>query len=91
MKIAREYVNEWLHYRTYWTDENGNHLSAWTIQTEAKALSKLYGILPTDEDYFYLTIKGAGVRANRLVFYGSDPGLGLEDKALRVEIAYTTY
>lgn len=43
------------------------------------------------EDYFYLTVKGAGIRANRLVFYGSDPGLGLENKALRVEIAYTTY
>lgn len=52
MKKARPFVNEWLQYRTNYTDENGNHLSAWTIQTEAKALSKLYGILPTDEDYF---------------------------------------
>lgn len=42
-------------------------------------------------DYIYLTVKGAGIRANRLVFYGSDPVFGAEDKALRVEIAYTTY
>ncbi len=27
-------------------------LSAWTIQTEAKALGKLYGIQPNDKDYF---------------------------------------
>lgn len=27
-------------------------LSAWTIQAEAKALGKLYGIKPDDEDYF---------------------------------------
>lgn len=43
------------------------------------------------DDYIYLTVKGAGIRANRLVFYGSDPGFGAEGKALRVEIAYTTY
>lgn len=52
LKKARRYVNEWLQYRTDYVDTNGNHLSAWTIQTEAKALSKLFGIDPTDVDYF---------------------------------------
>lgn len=42
----KKYVNEWLQLRT----DQG--LSAWTIQTEAKALSKLYGIQPDDEGYF---------------------------------------
>ena len=27
-------------------------LSAWTVQLEAKALGKLYGISPDDENYF---------------------------------------
>ena len=46
LKSAKKYVNEWLQLRT----DQG--LSAWTIQTEAKALSKLYGIQPDDEGYF---------------------------------------
>lgn len=46
LKSAKKYVNEWLQMRT----DQG--LSAWTIQTEAKALSKLYGIQPDDEGYF---------------------------------------
>lgn len=46
LKNAKKYVNEWLQLRT----DQG--LSAWTIQTEAKALSKLYGIQPDDEGYF---------------------------------------
>ena len=46
IKKARKYVNEWLQSRV----EEG--LSAWTIQTEAKALGKLYGIQPDDPDYF---------------------------------------
>lgn len=46
MKKARKYVNEWLQSRV---DEG---LSAWTIQTEAKALGKLYGIQPDDSNYF---------------------------------------
>src|SRR5699024_1088589 len=45
LKSAKKYVNEWLQMRT----DQG--LSAWTIQTEAKALSKLYGIQPDDEGY----------------------------------------
>lgn len=43
---AKEYVNEWLEFRT---EQN---LSAWTVQLEAKALGKLYGIKPGDDDYF---------------------------------------
>ena len=46
MKKARKYVNEWLDYRA------SQGLSAWTIQTEAKALGKLYGIGPEDPDYY---------------------------------------
>ncbi len=30
----------------------GHPLSAWTVQLEAKALGKLYGISPTDKDYY---------------------------------------
>ena len=46
LKSARKYVNEWLQART----DQG--LSAWTIQLEAKAMGKLYGISPDDETYF---------------------------------------
>ena len=46
LKSARKYVNEWLQSRA---EEN---LSAWTVQLEAKALGKLYGIQPDDPDYF---------------------------------------
>lgn len=46
LKSSKKYVNEWLQMRV----DQG--LSAWTIQTEAKALGKLYGIQPDDEDYF---------------------------------------
>lgn len=46
LKDARKYVPEWLQFRA---DEG---LSAWTVQTEAKALGKLYGIKPDDKDYF---------------------------------------
>lgn len=52
LKAARKYVNEWLQLRTDQVDKNGKHLSAWTIQTEAKALGKLYGIQPDDPNYF---------------------------------------
>lgn len=66
LKSCRKYVNEWLEYRTSLSktdkegnvlrDENGNPIrkySAWTLQTEAKALGKLYGIKPTDKRYFH--------------------------------------
>ena len=46
LKKARKYANEWLQLRV----DQG--LSAWTIQVEAKALGKLFGIQPDDEDYF---------------------------------------
>lgn len=46
LRSARKHVNEWLQSRT----DQG--LSAWTIQTEAKALGKLYGIQPDDPEYF---------------------------------------
>ena len=46
LKSAKKYVNEWLQART----DQG--LSAWTIQLEAKAMGKLYGISPDDENYF---------------------------------------
>lgn len=46
LKSARKYVGEWLQART----DQG--LSAWTVQAEAKALGKLYGISPEDKDYF---------------------------------------
>lgn len=46
LKSVKKYVNEWLQSRT----DQG--LSAWTIQLEAKALGKLYGIGPEDEGYF---------------------------------------
>ncbi len=46
LKSARRYMNEWLQSRV----DQG--LSAWTVQVEAKALGKLYGIEPDDEGYF---------------------------------------
>lgn len=46
LKKARKYVPEWLKSRV----DQG--LSSWTIQTEAKALGKLYGIRTEDPDYF---------------------------------------
>ena len=46
LKNAKKYVNEWLQTRV----DQG--LSAWTVQLEAKALGKLYGISPDDEAYF---------------------------------------
>ena len=46
LKSAKKYVNEWLQSRT----DQG--LSAWTVQLEAKAMGKLYGIQPDDENYF---------------------------------------
>lgn len=46
LKQARQYVTEWLQSRV------NQNLSAWTIQTEAKALGKLYGIQQGDKEYF---------------------------------------
>ena len=46
LKSARKYANDWLQTRV----DQG--LSAWTVQLEAKALGKLYGIAPDDDNYF---------------------------------------
>lgn len=46
LKSAKKFVNEWLQVRA----DQG--LSAWTVQLEAKALGKLYGIQPDDDNYF---------------------------------------
>ena len=46
LKSAKKYVNEWLQVRV----DQG--LSAWTVQLEAKAMGKLYGISPDGENYF---------------------------------------
>lgn len=47
LKAARRHANKWLQER-----ENDPEMSAWTIQTESKALNKLFGIKPGDADYF---------------------------------------
>lgn len=46
LRSAKKYVGEWLRMRA----DQG--LSAWTVHLEAKAMGKLYGISPDDEDYF---------------------------------------
>ena len=53
IKKAEKYMSEWLQRRVDQVDMNGKHLSAWTIQTEAKALGKLYGITQEDPHYFH--------------------------------------
>ena len=52
LKAARKHVNEWLQSRVDYVDPKGNHLSAWTIQTETAALNKLYQIKPDDPGRF---------------------------------------
>ena len=52
LKSARRHVNEWLQSRADQVDEKGQHLSAWTIQTEAAALNKLFQIDKADPDRF---------------------------------------
>ena len=52
LKAARRHVNEWLQGRVDQVDGKGQHLSAWTIQTEAAALNKLYQIDKADPDRF---------------------------------------
>ncbi len=67
LKKARAYVNEWLTYRTDYVNDKGEHLSAWTIQTEAMALYKLYGIEPDDPEYFEAPVrKRADIKRSRL-------------------------
>ena len=52
LKSARKYVNQWLQSRVDQVDAKGQHLSAWTIQTEAAALNKIYMIDKADPDRF---------------------------------------
>ena len=52
LKAAKRYVNEWLTLRSEQTDKNGKYLSAWTIQTEAAALNKLFQIDKADPGRF---------------------------------------
>lgn len=47
LKSARKYIAEFLEQREV------QGLSAWTVQTEAKAINKLYGITP--KDFYYYT------------------------------------
>lgn len=52
LKTAKKYVRPWLELRLTQTDKNGNHLSPYTIHTEAAALTKLFQITPDDPDRF---------------------------------------
>ena len=52
LRKAEKYVNEWLRFRTEQVNRHGDHLSAWTIQTEAASLNKLFGIDKADPDRF---------------------------------------
>ena len=52
LKASKKYVVEWLQHRTASINIRGEPLSAWTIQTERQALSKLYGIKPDDPQFF---------------------------------------
>lgn len=52
LKAAKKHVNEWLQSRVDQVNDKGQHLSAWTIQTEAAALNKLYQIDKADVDRF---------------------------------------
>jgi hypothetical protein len=52
LKKAKKYVNTWLQSRVDQMDDNGNRLSAWTIQTEAAALNKVFKIDVNDPDRF---------------------------------------
>mgnify|MGYP002558366382 CR=1 FL=1 len=47
LKKARKFVKDWLEHEAGKKD-----VSAWTIQTKAKSVGKLYGITPDDEDYY---------------------------------------
>ena len=66
LKAAKKYVNEWLQFRSTCVNQKGEPLSAWTIQTEAKALCKLYGITPDDPNYYVPPVRTrASIRRSR--------------------------
>ena len=52
LKAAKRHVNEWLQYRVDQIDAKGQHLSAWTIQTETASVNKLFQIDKADPDRF---------------------------------------
>ena len=52
LKTAKKYVNEWLEFRVSSVNRSGEPLSAWTIQTEAAALNKLFQIDKSDPNRF---------------------------------------
>lgn len=67
LKKAKPYVKEWLEERVNQVNSKGEHLSAWTIQTEAKALGKLFGIEQGDPEYFEPPIRRrADIKRSRL-------------------------
>lgn len=66
LKAAKKYVNEWLGHRAASCNQKGEPLSAWTIQTEAKALGKMYGITPNDPDYYVPPVRArADIKRSR--------------------------
>ncbi len=52
LKQAKRYVNDWLTIRSESVNSQGELLSAWTVQTEAAALMKLFQIKKDDPDHF---------------------------------------
>lgn len=52
LKKAKKLVPEWLQSRVDQVNAKGEHLSAWTINTEAAALNKLFQIKPDDPKRF---------------------------------------
>jgi len=52
LRAAEKYVPEFMDYRCSQTDTHGKPLSAWTLQTQSKALNKLYSIKPGDKYYY---------------------------------------
>ena len=52
LKSAKKFENEWLQTRVDQVDGKDQNLSAWTIQTEAAALNKLYQIDKADPNRF---------------------------------------
>ena len=57
IKAAKKYVNDYLAERCNTINAIGRPLSAWTIQLEAAAINKLYGIDKSDVDRFQAPIR----------------------------------
>lgn len=52
LKQAQPYAKDWLRERIEQGGKDGKQLSAWTINVERQAISKLYGIKPDDKAFF---------------------------------------